>query len=309
VATSFAEPPAPARVLCAGIAVEDHVYRLERFPLPGSKTRAYEYAAVGGGCAANAAVAIVRLGGAARLSSPLGDGAGADAVGDRIVERLAREGVDCAPVVRVAGARSPISAILVDASGERLIVNDRDERLSDALVADPDALLHGCAAVLADNRFADFVLPLCRAARARGLPAILDGDRPTRASDALLTVCTHVVFAADGLRATAGMDDLEAALKAIAARSDAFLAVTDGANGVLWLADGAARRLPAIAVEVVDTLGAGDVFHGAFALALAEGRGEADALRFASAAAAIKCTRFGGIAGAPRRGELSALLS
>ncbi|HET9904636.1 MAG TPA: PfkB family carbohydrate kinase [Xanthobacteraceae bacterium] len=299
---------APARLLCAGIAVEDHVYRLDSFPQPGSKTRAREYVAVGGGCAANAAVAVARLGGAARLAAPLGDGHGADAVGDRILRRLAEEGVDCTACVRVPGARSPISAILVDAQGERLIVNDRDERLSAACIADPGATVAGVDAVLVDNRFAPFVLPLCRAARQRGLPVVLDGDRPTVASDALLTACTHLVFAADGLRATAREDDLETALRCIAPRTDAFLAVTDGAGGVLWLESGQMRRLPAFVVDAVDTLGAGDVFHGAFTLALAEGRGETDALVFASAAAALKCTRFGGIAGAPRRAELETFL-
>ncbi|MBN8919738.1 MAG: sugar kinase [Rhizobiales bacterium] len=295
-------------VLCAGIAVEDHVYRMETFPQPGSKTRAQEYAATGGGCAANAAVAIVRLGGAAALASPLGDADGADPVGDRIVARLAAEGVDCAPSVRVPGARSPISAIIVDATGERLIVNDRDERLSSARAADADALVSTFDAVLADNRFADFVLPLCRAGRARGLPVVLDGDRPTVATDALLAACTHVIFAADGLRATAERDDLADGLRCIASRTDAFLAVTDGERGTLWLEQGRVRTLPAFRINTVDTLGAGDVFHGAAALALAEGRATVDALLFASAAAAVKCTRFGGVRGAPTRAETEALM-
>jgi sulfofructose kinase len=67
--------------------------------------------------------------------------------------------------------------------------------------------------------------------------------------------------------------------------------------------------MPAFAVEAVDTLGAGDTFHGAFALALAEGRDIQAAMRFAAAAAAIKCTRFGGIEGAPLRGEVEAFLA
>ena len=297
------------RVLCVGIAVEDHVYRLAHFPQPGSKTRAQEYVCVGGGCAANAAVAVARLGGVASLAAPLGDGDGADLVGDCIVAGLVRERVDCSPCARVPGTRSPISAIIVDSSGERLIVNDRDERLSDARVAEPDALVATCDAILADNRFANFVLPVCGAGRRRGLPVILDGDRPTVATDELLTACTHIVFAADGLRATAATDDLEAALREIARRTNSFLAVTDGERGVQWLEGNILRHLPAFAVDVVDTLGAGDVFHGAFALALAEGRDETGAMLFASAAAAVKCTRFGGIAGAPGREEIDQLLA
>ena len=79
-----------------------------------------------------------------------------------------------------------------------------------------------------------------------------------------------------------------------------FLAVTDGPNGVYWLENGALRHMPAFAVKAIDSLGAGDAFHGAFTLALAEGRDLAGALRFASAAAALKCTHFGGAAGSPR---------
>jgi sugar/nucleoside kinase (ribokinase family) len=293
------------KVLCAGIAVHDHVYRLDRFPQPGSKTRAREFVATGGGCAANAAAAIARLGGRAALAAPLGGPPGSDAVGDWILANLAREGVDCREVVRVPCGRSPISAIFVDAAGERLIVNDRDERLSAARHADPPAALTDADALLVDNRFAEFVLPFCLAARARGMPVVLDGDRPTRASDRLLQACTHLVFAADGLRATTACEDLAAGLAAIAANArDAFVAVTDGARGVLWLADGELRHMPAFPVAVVDTLGAGDVFHGGFALAVAQGQETADALSFATAAAAVKCTRFGGIAGAPTRREV-----
>jgi sulfofructose kinase len=293
------------RVLCAGIAVLDHVYQLEKFPLPGTKTRARDFALVGGGCAANAAVAIARLGGAAALAAPLGD----DAVGDQILAGLAAEGVDCSASIRVAGATSPISAILVDASGERMIVNRRDEGLSAARLDHPELLLEGFDAVLADNRFGRFVLPLCRAARARGLPVVLDGDRPTVATDELLTACTHIVFAADGLRATAGFDDLRGALQEIALKTPAFLAVTDGERGVLWLDGEQVRERAAHEVRVVDTLGAGDVFHGAFALALAEGQNVADIIEFANAAAAVKCTRFGGISGAPSRAEVVQLLT
>jgi sulfofructose kinase len=305
---SGARTPAVPRILCAGIAVHDHVYRLDRFPVPGTKTRARQFVATGGGCAANAAVAIARLGGEAALAAPLGGPAGEDAIGDWIVANLARERVDCSRVVRIDPGRSPISAIFVDASGERLIVNDRDERLSQARPADPDRVVANHDVLLVDNRFAEFVLPLCLAARARAIPVVLDGDRPTRASDRLLQVCTHLIFAADGLRATAGCDDLERGLRSIAGLTDGFVAVTDGPRGTLWLDRGELRQSAAHAVEVVDTLAAGDVFHGAFALALAERGTPIEALGFAAAAAAVKCTRFGGITGAPTRPEVEELL-
>jgi sugar/nucleoside kinase (ribokinase family) len=121
-----------------------------------------------------------------------------------------------------------------------------------------------------------------------------------------------VVFSAEGLRATAGTPDLGAGLARMAAATGSFLAVTDGPNGMLWLVPGKPgerRAMAAFPIQPVDTLAAGDVFHGAFAWGLAQGRPEGDAMRIAAAAAAIKCTRFGGITGAPTWGEVEAFLA
>jgi sulfofructose kinase len=82
-----------------------------------------------------------------------------------------------------------------------------------------------------------------------------------------------------------------------------------GPQGCLWLDDSGPSHQPAFAVEVIDTTGAGDVFHGAYALALAEGRGVESAMRFASGVAALKCTHHGGRAGIPTRQEVDAFLA
>jgi len=289
------------------MAVLDEVFRVERVPAANSKTRADAFASVVGGCAANAAVAIARLGGMAELAAALGE-RGRDDVGERVLAALAREGVRCSGIVRVAGATSTISSILVDASGDRMIATHCDERLFAAVVEDPHALVASVDAVLADNWLPDLVVPICAAARERGLPVIVDGDGPMGETDALVWLATHIVFSADALRATAGRADLDGALAHMSAHARGFLAVTDGANDIQWWRDGP-QRLPVFAVEAVDTLAAGDVFHGAFALALAEGRHGVDALRFAAAAAALKCTRFGGGSAAPTRGEVDTLLA
>jgi sulfofructose kinase len=291
-------------ILCAGSAVLDHVYRLDSFPLPGTKNKAQGFALVGGGCAANEAVAIARLGGQARLVSPLGP----DVIGDEILRGLAREGVDVTHVVRVPDARSPMSAIFVDATGERIIVNNRDDSLNAGRLPDVAAPLVEVDGLLVDNRFPELVVPLMEAARARHLPVVLDGDRPTRATADFLVHATHAVFSAEGLRATAGTHDLIEGLRRISRSTAAWLCVTDGASGAWWLDNGAIRHQPAFAVKAIDTLGAGDVFHGAFALRLAEGAPEDEAVLFAAAAAAVKCTRFGGRDGAPSRAEVMALL-
>ncbi|MDQ2954094.1 MAG: PfkB family carbohydrate kinase [Pseudomonadota bacterium] len=284
------------------------MFALDQFPRPGAKTRAKDFVSAVGGCAANAAVAIARLAGRVKLAAPLGGPLGVDSIGDEILAHLAREGVDCSSVTRVSGAVSSISAIFIDASGERLIVNHRDSKLTQARAANPDALVHNIGIVLIDNRFPEFVLPIAQAARRRGLAVVLDADEPTQRTNALLSACSHVIFSAEGLRAIGECDELAEALKRVAWRTDAFLVVTDGAHDMLWLETDRLRRLPAFRIHAVDTLAAGDVFHGAFALALGEGSDVANAMRFAAAAAALKCARFGGISGAPSRAEVENFL-
>src|SRR5262249_48223709 len=163
-----------------------------------------------------------------------------------------------------------------------MIVTHCDPRLAAATPANPARLVACADAVVADNRFPEFVRPICVAARARGLTVVLDADRPTQMSDELFRIATHVVFSSECLRATTGLDDLGAALAAIAGTTPSFLAVTQGPRDVLWREGATLRQSPVFAVEAIDTLGAGDVFHGAFALALAEGH---DVVR----GAAVRC--------------------
>ena len=296
-------------VLCTGIAVLDLVFRVERFPRPDVKTQASEFRTINGGNAANAAVAIAHLGARASFSGPFGGPPGTDSVGDTMLALAAREGIACVDCPRVDGTTSPISAISIDGRGERAIVNFRDDALMAARPHDAAAVVADADAVIADNRFPGFVSDVCVAAMKRRIPVVLDADEPRHDSNVLLTQVSHVVFSAEGLRATAGTDHLGRALIDVGKQTSAFVAVTDGANDVLWLSDGELRQIPPFKVDVVDTLGAGDTFHGAFTLMLAEGRSEREAMRFSAAAAALKCTRYGGILGAPTRAEVEAFLA
>jgi sulfofructose kinase len=296
-------------VVCTGIAVLDMVFRVERHARPDVKTQASEFRTINGGNAANAAVAIAHLGARATFSGPFGGPPGTDSVGDTMLALAAREGIACVDCPRVDGITSPISAISIDGSGERAIVNFRDDALMAARPSDAAALVANADAVIADNRFPGFVSDVCVAALKRGIPVVLDADEPRHDSNMLLTQVSHVVFSAEGLRATAGTDHLGRALIDVSKQTSAFVAVTDGANDVLWLSEGELRQVPAFTVDVVDTLGAGDTFHGAFTLMLAEGKSEREAMRFSAAAAALKCSRYGGILGAPTRAEVEAFLA
>jgi sugar/nucleoside kinase (ribokinase family) len=296
------------RILCTGIIVLDEVFRVEQFPQPDGKVQATGFFVVNGGCAANAAVAIARLGGRASLAGPMGGPAGEDANGDRVLTALKSEKVDCTFCQRVDGLATALSAIFMDARGDRTIVTYRDERIAATTPADPDKIVAAADAVLADNRYPAFVEPICAAARRRNLPVILDGDRPTDEDDPLFRIATHVIFSSECLRATTGVADLAAGLERIAHKTDAFIAVSNGPNDILFREGRKLCQLPVFAIDAVDTLGAGDAFHGGFALALAEGRNEVEAMRFGAAVAGIKCSRIGGSAGAPSRSEVEAFL-
>jgi sugar/nucleoside kinase (ribokinase family) len=297
------------RILCAGIIVLDEVFRVEEFPQADGKVQATGYFVVNGGCAANAAVAIARLGGRAVLAGPMGGPEGEDGNGDRVLKALLRENVDCTFCQRVDGMATALSAIFMNARGDRTIVTYRDQRIATTKPKDPDAVVAQADAVLADNRFPDFVRPICEAARRRNLPVLIDGDRPTVEDDPLFRLGTHVVFSSECLRATTGVCDLGEALKRMAQKTGAFLAVSNGPNDVVYLDGGVLRRVPVFKIDAVDTLGAGDAFHGGFLLALAEGRNIADAMRFGAAVAGIKCARVGGSAGSPNRAEVEELMA
>lgn len=293
-----------AKVLCVGHAVQDFVFGVPRLPHRGEKYRATAFEAVGGGPAATAAVAIAKLGGEVRLAARVGD----DAVAGTVVAELERYGVDCALVRRFPGCRTSASAVMVDADGERMVINFLDGALPPAADWLPDPRRDGVQAVLADSRWPEGATVALGRARGAGLPAVLDADKPLPRDGVLLRTASHAAFSAEALAEFTGERDPVQGLRLAARDCGGWCCVTVGAEGVFALADGALQHYAAFRVPVVDTLGAGDVWHGAFTLALAEGREVASAVRFAQGAAALKVQRFGGRAGAPGRGELDAWL-
>jgi sulfofructose kinase len=186
----------------------------------------------------------------------------------------------------------------VDAAGERQVVSFRGEGLDDRpdlIAATPEI-----GVVLADTRWPRGNLAALELARGRGIPGVLDAEAPV--DPALIAAASHVAFSRQGLASLSSGEPAEA----LAAMDlSAWACVTDGAHGVFVRGGG---HVPAFPVRAVDTLGAGDVWHGAFALRLAEGAEETDAIRFANAAAALKCARPWGREGCPTRAETEAFL-
>jgi sulfofructose kinase len=303
---SAASKAAP-RILCIGMPVRDLTFRIQELPERGFKVNASHFDEISGGNALNAAIGIVRLGGRASICGPMGDSS--ETSSRYIFDRLADEGIEAKHIVHMPGLVTPISSIMIDPSGERTIVTFRDPELWKVRLPDTDELLRDCHAILTENRCAEFCTDLCVEARRRGIPVIVDVDRTMSLREGLLTASSHLVFSSEALQSTAGVSDDAEALKKIAKLTPSFLAGTQGAQGTLWLDERQQlQRTPAFPVHTVDTLGAGDVFHGAFALAITEQQEISTALRFASAAAALKCTRFGGAFAAPQRAEVEELL-
>jgi sulfofructose kinase len=283
----------------------DAIYRVPAIPSVPTKVLATGFTECGGGMAANASVAVARLGGGATYWGRVG----ADEVGARILRELADEGVDVSAVRRVSGATSSSDAILVDPGGERLICAFTDP----ALDPDPSWLpldrVGHFDSVLADVRWPAGAAALFDAAAAAGIPAVFDGDLgPPEALLDLARRATHVVFSEAGLAQAAGTTSSGEALERLGRMLPGIVGVTLGAEGFLWRDGELERRVAAPRVVAVDTLAAGDIWHGAFALGIGEKMIVPDAARFANAAAALKCTREGGRRGAPSREEVESFL-
>lgn len=295
------KPTAPGRVLCVGVAVLDNMFSIDHFPAEPTKVFARNFRQIGGGPAANAAVTISRLGGRVALWARVGD----DPIGSNVVSELSEYGVDISTIRRVQGRRTGVSAVLVDGNGERTIVAFADRELDTDPSWLPETIPDDIDVVLCDVRWPAASEKVLNMARQRGVPSVLDADLTNDdAVERLIGLASHAVFSAPALRRLAGTADIEDGLRTAQERTAGTVSVTLGADGFAWIEDGRIRRISAFPIEAVDTLAAGDVFHGAFALALAERLSIEQAGRFANAAAALKCTRWGGRAGIPTRDEL-----
>ncbi len=298
----------PHRILCVGHSSLDRVFRVPSWPEGSAKIKARSYREGGGGMAANAAAAIARLGGIVEFWGPAGD----DQIADLMAAELHRLGVDATGLQRMPGCASSHSAILVDDRGERLIIGMRGQALESDGEWLPIERVEFAAVVLADVRWPAGARRAMIAAREWGVPTVLDADvaeLPTLRE--LIGLADYAVFSESGLEAFAGTSASQALASALAAGAS-IAVVTRGANGIDWMdgaTPGTVRRLPAHPIDtVVDTTGAGDVFHGALALAIAEAQPLEQALQFANVAASLKCASEGARS-APRREVVDAILA
>ena len=296
------------RSVSVGHVALDLMFQIDAFPDHPTKKHADGFFQGVGGMAANSAVALSRLGAKAAFYGPVGD----DTATPTFLQHFRRQGVDTRHVTPIQGQTNSISAIVTDASGERMIYSHKGSALQHPGPLDPSCLDHQDV-LLADPRCVVWAEQVMRLARQRGLPCLLDGEiSPPEDLHRLVPLSKWVAFSDPGLQAYHPGPHADGLARALSSDPGVELAVvTLGGEGLMWQLRGQpAQRLAGFKVpHVVDTTGAGDTFHAALALAWGLGQPPLDALRFASAAAALKCTQPHGILGAPHQDEVWAFLA
>lgn len=291
------------RVAGAGICCVDYIVTSPQVDY-GDTALVSRYEVQGGGLIGTALVACARLGAGCDILSVLGD----DDVGEQILTDLRAERIGSGHVVRMPGGESPFSFIHVDdKSGERTIFHRSGKGLSPSsqdisAVVSPD-----WDSLLVDDIYLDLSIAAAGAAHQQGVPVVADLI-PDARNASLLAMVDVLIAPRHYARQLGYEDNLDAALDAIHALGPTTAVVTLGADG--WVCSDSIGRCSgqAFNVDVVDTTGAGDTFHGAFAYALARGWTTRRCCEFSSAVAAIKCTKPGGRTGLPSLDQVEAFM-
>ena len=292
---------APLDVLCVGHASYDLIFTVPHHPGPDDKILADAFLACGGGPAANAAVTVARLGYRAAFAGYLGS----DLYGDRHLKELQEDGVGTDLVVRGANP-TPVSVIIVKPDGKRSLVNYKGEtqQLADASL---DFSTVCPRVILFDGHEPLVSTPLAAVARKEKIATVLDAGSLHPGTQALMNRVDYLVcsekFAAQWL----GRNEPEDALDRLATLTPAVI-ITLGERGILWRVGEQRGSLSACPIRPVDTTGAGDAFHGAFAAGVAADLEWPAILRLASAAGALCCTKLGARSGIPFAPEVAELL-
>lgn len=294
------------RVVVVGSYAVGLVMRTTRLPARGETVLGRDFQSMDGGKGSNQAVACARLGAETIFLAAVGD----DAYGARGLEMLAGNGVDTSLVRRIADAPTGAGFIMVDDEGHNAIAVDlgANRLLSPDDIDRAEEMIAGADALLCQLEIApQTALHAAAVARRHGILAILNpapAQALTAGALANVDILTPNLTEAQTLsgRASAGVTELAGALRAMGAQTVILTVGEDGA----WIAEAAEpRHVATVAVEAVDTTGAGDAFSAALAVALAEGTALDDAVAFACAAGAYAVTSLGTVPSYPTRSQLA----
>jgi len=287
-------------VLCVGHASYDIAMALSHHPEANEKLVADAMQLSGGGPAANAAVCVARLGGSAGFCGYLGN----DLFGEAHLREFISERVDVSNLVRGEHA-TPVSQVLAKPDGYRSVVNYKGDTVH--LAADAVSLSESTKVILFDGHEPLLSLSLCRWAKERGIITVLDAGSLHQGTRHLASEVDYLVASQKFARQFSKISDMHEALYVLS-ECNAHVVITQGSAGLIWSCNGTQGEVGAFKVDAIDSTGAGDAFHGAFALALARDMEWSELLRFASAAGALTCSKLGARCGLPERDILHQFL-
>ena len=288
-------------VLCVGIGCFDLVFTVDHHPYPDDKCFASSLLSCGGGPAANAAVTAARLGYTSAFAGYLGN----DMYGEKHMHEFGQEGVITDLIIR-GDKPTPLSAVLVKPDGTRTIVNyggNMDYLEADAV----DFTRCNPKVILFDGHQPHISSRLAEYAKKQSIPLVLDAGSLNAGTRTLSPVVDYLVASGKFARQFTSLTDELSALKRLSDVAPSVV-ITLGDKGLVWQSKKTAGRLEAFSVDAVDTTGAGDTFHGAFAAGVSAGLPWEELLRYAGAAGALCCTKYGARTGIPTKQELKNFL-
>ena len=298
-------PPHAFDVVGIGENSVDLVYRLPQIPGPNAKLSATEHRVSCGGQVTTTLAACAALGLSTAYVGTFGD----DDNGKRIREALTEAHVDTSHCV-VRRAPNRHAAILVDErNGDRTVIWHRDAALALRLEELPRDAIGAARLVHVDDLDEEASIAAARVARGAGIPVTSDIDRVTPRTRELLGLSTAPIFSVHVPSMLTGEKDPERALRKLRNTHAGWLCVTLGTDGAILLEGDRLHHVPAVAVDAIDTTGAGDVFRAAFIHALLQSRSPVEILKFAVAAAAVSCTREGALSSVPALEDIQRLMA
>lgn len=271
--------------LFVGLSTLDIAYLVSALPSANQKIPAQQQEVCAGGPATNAAVTFSFLGGDAHLVTAIG----AHALANVIRADLDRTGVTLDDIAATHDESPPVSSALVHAgTGERAVVSANAAAWIDLEYSFDPAWLSGMDILLIDGHYMPLAISAAAAARHSGIPVVLDGGSWKSGTDALLQHVDIAICSADFAPPEGGD-----ALHYLRDRGVPVAVITRGADPILWQSAGDAGAIPVPRITPVDTLGAGDIFHGAFCRAYAGGLSIEQSLSMAADVASASCLHFG----------------
>lgn len=286
----------------------DYLFLVDSYPQSDTKKEVIDWAMSGGGPVATALVSLSRLGVKCRFYGIIGD----DESGQKIEESLTAEDVDVKGLLKRQNSTSQIAFIVVEkGSGRRTIFWKRPsgEPLKTGEI--PDNFLDNADFLFLDGLMTGASLYAAKRAREKNIPVMLDAGKMRDGMLEIALMCDYVVASEEFGKELIGANDLsesplnqEKALVQIKSAGTKICTITLGDKGSVTLTGDEIFHIPAFKVEVVDTTGAGDVFHGGYIYGLLQGWNVKDVVRFATAFAALKCGKLGGRAGIPTMEEV-----